>query len=136
MKHALEKLPKALDYHFIPVVPKRKVFVGGKPCCDQMKQRAGTPLKVRIVPSQLQADVDSDVVTGDGERRLLVDNSMDWDVIVHCWKPRITAPPGYVEQDMREMIASDPEGFVPWEKMPPDAWPTLRKKFAEGNGGR
>jgi len=137
MKQALEKLPRALDYHFIPVVPKRKAFADGKPCCDQMKQKPGTPLKIRIVPSMLQARIDSDdAVIGDETRRLFVDNRMDWEVIVHCWRPLITAPPGYVEQDMREMIAGDPGGFVPWEKMPPGAWPTLRKKFTEGNGGR
>ena len=129
LQKSIANLTKFRDYHLIPVVPRKKDFGRKKPCCDQMRQRVGTPLKMVIQPAEFQGDTDDAVsgsILGNESERLYVDNKIDWVIIQHFWVPTILVN---TEGEREESQAAYKAGaFAKWEEMP-DAWPVLRERF-------
>lgn len=118
------------DWKVISHVPSKARMKGKTPCCLQMAQPAGTPLKLVIKPSEFQGDTDDAHNFGemsDPTKRIYVDGKIDWVAITHFLVPCI-----FVNQDQvaEDRAAVGPEqGLARWEDIPADYWPSLRKRL-------
>lgn len=131
LRKGIENLEKFRKYRIVEYVPGKKWFNGKAPCCDAMRQPAGSPLKLRIEPAGFQGDTNDATnfdEESDPDKRLNVDGLMDWIVVAHFWTPVMSFnTQGYKE----EKQAAETEGFLSWNQMPEDIWPVLRKRFAQ-----
>jgi len=126
-----DRFERFKGWRFLDRVPARQAFSGGKPCCTQIVTRkVGEPLTIKFMPSDFQGDTDDAHNFGtmsDKDKRIHVDNKIDWVAIMHFWVPAIT-----VDLDAeREFRASQTyaEGFAQWDAMPTGDWTALREKF-------
>ena len=107
----LANLQRARQWEVVTTVPSRKVL---NPCCTEIATgKPGQELKVRIMPSTLQADTDDLNAQGVIEHvsdRLYVDNRVDWIVTLHFWAPALWEDPD-LEREKRE-ARNESTGFV------------------------
>lgn len=131
---AMEIFEKHRGWKFLDAVPKRKQFPGGKPCCAEiMSKKAGEPLTIRFVPSDFQGDTDDAHNFGelsDPDKRLNLENTIDWVAVMHFWVPAITVDE-VAEQEYRNSLGLA-EGFAPMDKLPDPVAEILKKRFENG----
>jgi len=136
LKKSIDILEKNRGWRLLDAAPPRKrmQFPGGKPCCaDIMGKRTGESLTIKFMPSDFQGDTDDahnfDELSNPAHR-LRVENTIDWVAIMHFWEPALVIDKGVDEEFAGLGLA---EGFMPWNQMPDNFWPVLRKRF-ENNG--
>lgn len=93
LQKSIDILEKHRGWKLITTAPKRKQFPGGKPCCAAMATApVGTTLNIKFMPSDLQGDTDDAHNFGelsDPNKRMFVENIVDWVAIMHFWVPGI-----------------------------------------------
>ena len=129
LKKSIDILQKHRGWSVLETVPRRKAFANGRVCCDQLIQPPGSVIKLRFRPSDFQGDTDDAHNFGTMSDSGLVEmrGLIDWVAILHFWEPAVFVN----EAEKREAVASMKDGFLPWSAIPAEAWPHLRKRFAE-----
>ena len=134
LKKAVDIFEKHRKWKLIDVVPTRKEFPGGKPCCAEiMGKKPGEQLTVKFMPSDFQGDTDDAHNFGEisnPSKRLFVENIIDWVAIMHFWVPTIAIDMD-AERDHRRSL-SYTEGFTPLEALVPELQQKLKEKYPNG----
>ena len=130
-----DRFERFKGWKFLDRVPARKAFPNGTPCCPQiMERKPGESLTIKFMPSEYQGDTDDAHNFGtmsDKNKRIFVDNKIDWVAIMHFWVPAVTVNLDE-EREFRDS-QTYAEGFAQWDALPPEAWTALREKFVNGN---
>lgn len=131
LKKSVEIFEKHRNWTLLDVVPARKRFAGGKPCCAEiMAKKRGEPLTIKFMPSDFQGDTDDAHnfnELSDPHKRLTVENIIDWVAIMHFWVPSISVDMD-VERDYSRSLNARP-GFAPLDKLPLGAIPKITKRL-------
>ena len=134
LRKAIDIFEKHRKWKLIDAVPQRKEFPGGKPCCaDIMSKKPGESLTIVFEPSNFQGDTDDAHNFGEisnPEKRLLVENIIDWVAIMHFWVPTIGINMD-AERDHRASLSYE-QGFTPLEALTPYLQQKLKEKYPNG----
>jgi|GEM_PF-2493297 len=132
LQKSIDILERLRGWKRMETVPARTAFPLDKVCCEQMRQKPGTTIGLRFLPSNAQGDLDDMTNFGlvsDENKRFYVDGLIDWVAVVHFWQPAVVIN-NDAEKEANEALYTPTEGFARWEDLPLNAWSAARKRFA------
>lgn len=121
------ELPKSIEIYekhrgwkMLDVVPSRKEFPFGRPCClDIIEKKPGETLGLKFFHAEFQGDTDDahnfDEVS-DPNKRLYEDGLIDWICLVHFWVPAVDINVSAHREASKSLGYR--EGFTPFQDLP------------------